>query len=182
MCRTPVAGSQPERTWNIDRACSHGWTVLDGLPMPADLKVGGSSPSERAGSETFAAARGVFLLIDLLAAALSSGRSFGRMGVESGSAPCWAVGLPKTNVGPVKLAERRGRARIGLAGQIPASTLLKCWRVRIARFAHRMSGLPGCWVAVMFITLSVLRRPVPGRAVCESWAETDRASASLAAS
>jgi hypothetical protein len=27
-----------------------------------------------------------------------------------------------------------------------------------------VSGLPGCWIAVMFITLSVLRRPVAGRA------------------
>ena len=34
--------------WNIDPADSHPWTVLDGLPMPTDQKVGGSSPSERA--------------------------------------------------------------------------------------------------------------------------------------
>jgi hypothetical protein len=37
-----------------------------------------------------------------------------------------------------------------LAGQIPASTLFQCWRVWIVFFAHRVTGLPGCWVAVMF--------------------------------
>ena len=44
----------------------------------------------------------------------------------------------------------RSQARIGLAGQIPASTLFQCWRVRIVLFAHRVTGLPGCWVAVIF--------------------------------
>jgi hypothetical protein len=39
---------------------------------------------------------------------------------------------------------------MGLAGQIPASTLLRCWRVRIVLFAHRLTDLPGFWVAVMF--------------------------------
>jgi hypothetical protein len=41
-------------------------------------------------------------------------------------------------------------ARMGLAGQIPASTLLRCWKVRIVVFAHRVTDLPGCWVALMF--------------------------------
>ena len=40
--------------------------------------------------------------------------------------------------------------RTGLAGQIPASTLFQCWRVRIVLFAHRVTGLLRCWVAVMF--------------------------------
>jgi hypothetical protein len=39
---------------------------------------------------------------------------------------------------------------MGLAGQIPASTLFQCWRVRIVLFAHRVTGLLGCFVAVMF--------------------------------
>jgi hypothetical protein len=64
------------------------------------------------------------------------------------------------------------RARIGLAGQIPASTLFQCWRVRIVLFAHRVIGLLGCCVAVMFNHLSALvsdrHRPaatsVPNRA------------------
>jgi len=38
---------------------------------------------------------------------------------------------------------------MGLAGQIPASTLFQCCRVRIVLFAHRVTGLLGCWVAVM---------------------------------
>jgi hypothetical protein len=42
------------------------------------------------------------------------------------------------------------RVRIQLAGQIPASTLLRCWKVRIVLFAHRLIDLPGCRVAVMF--------------------------------
>jgi hypothetical protein len=37
-----------------------------------------------------------------------------------------------------------------LAGQIPASTLFQRWSVRIVLFAHRVTGLLGCWVAVMF--------------------------------
>jgi hypothetical protein len=100
MCRTPVAGSQPERTWNIDRACSHGWTVLDGLLMPTDLKVGGSSPSERARSESFAAASGVFLLTDLLAAALPAGGRWSH-GCRIGQCPLLGRSPHKTNVRPV---------------------------------------------------------------------------------
>ena len=63
---------------------------------------------------------------------------------------CEAVARHKTNARPVKPAGRRGRCQIGLAGQIPASTLFQCWTVRITLFAHRVTGLPGCWVAVMF--------------------------------
>ena len=39
---------------------------------------------------------------------------------------------------------------VRLAGQIPASTLLKCCKLRIV-LVHRVIGLPGCWVAVMSI-------------------------------
>ena len=64
-------------------------------------------------------------------------------------------GAPRGSCSParpgVRLpAGRRGRARIGLAGQIPASTLFQRWRVRIVLFAHRVTGLLGCCVAVMF--------------------------------
>jgi hypothetical protein len=38
---------------------------------------------------------------------------------------------------------------VRLAGQIPASTLLK-WSKRRIVLVHRVVGLPGCWVAVMF--------------------------------
>jgi hypothetical protein len=31
--------------------------------------------------------------------------------------------------------------------------LLRCWRIWIVLFAHRVNGLPGCWVAVMLIIL-----------------------------
>jgi len=39
---------------------------------------------------------------------------------------------------------------MALVGQIPANTLFQCCRVRIVLFAHRVTGLLGCWVAVMF--------------------------------
>ena len=56
----------------------------------------------------------------------------------------------KTNACPVNPRGSCGRARIGLAGQIPASTLFQCWMVRIVLFAHWVTGLLGCCVAVMF--------------------------------
>lgn len=41
-----------------------------------------------------------------------------------------------------------------LAGQIPASALFQCSKVRIV-LLHRVTGLAGCLVAVMFITFSI---------------------------
>jgi hypothetical protein len=37
---------------------------------------------------------------------------------------------------------------VRLAGQIPASTVFQCCMVRII-LVRRVTGLPGCWVAVM---------------------------------
>jgi len=44
---------------------------------------------------------------------------------------------------------------VRLARQIPASTSFQCCKVRIV-LVHRVTGLLGCWVAVMFNRLSVL--------------------------
>ena len=83
-------------------------------------------------------------------------------------------------------ARRSGKDR-SAGGQTPASTLLKRRTAPITVFVHRVSGLPGCWVVVMFNHLACAGAAcgsrTPGRAGRPgSGAETDRASAVLPAS
>ena len=90
---------------------------------------------------------------------------------------------PPRRVNP---ARRSGKDR-SAGGQTPASTLLKRRTAPITVFVHRVSGLPGCWVVVMFNHLACAGAAcgsrTPGRAGRPgSGAETDRASAVLPAS
>ena len=65
------------------------------------------------------------------------------------TAPVSFLAVPRRLTGrDVVVTDRSVR----LAGQIPASTLLKCCKLRIV-LVHRVIGLPGCWVAVMFTHL-----------------------------
>ena len=78
-------------------------------------------------------------------------RGYGIRGLAGAASPGEVAAAPIDRVPLVNGPGRRGDAgSVHLAGQIPASTLLKCCKLRIV-LVHRVIGLPGCWVAVMSI-------------------------------